>query len=745
MPTFDFLPLLWWGLPLAAAPVAIHLINLLRHRRVKFAAMEFLLASQRRYRTRVLLREILLLLLRMAVVAGIVIALAQPRWRHALGTLFGGGRTLHVLLVDDSYSMTDRSADGRVGAATAFDRARGVADRVLAELAATGGPQEFMAGTFSALASGSAAGFGMPRQPATPENLRAARAGIERWTASARTAGPRQPLATTAALLAGDSGGGKVVWLVSDFRIRDWEAAEETASSLRALAAAGAELRLVDCAAAPAANLVVERLAPAGGTAAAGVLVPWDVTVRNVGAEVVRDVPIELREDGTARPGIRVTEIPPRAAVTRRFETRFTRAGSHLVDARLPADAVATDNLRTAAVDVAERVDVLVIDGATPAAGRAGDAFYVAAALAPGAGAPTGLRPRIEPPQALGTLDLTAFAAVWLLDVERLAAAEITALEAYARGGGGVVFFLGPRSDADTINATLHRGGAGLFPVPLAGPVDLLPDTNAAPVPDIVVEQHPVVAVLAGQRNPLLDAVQIGRFMAVARGHEADAGVRRLLSLRTGPPLVVERPYGTGLVAAVLTTAAPVWNNWSRGNPSWVVVLLELQGHLARGRQRVEPAVVGDPLIVRLEQGSDEPEVEFVVPPAGVVSRQAASPTATGLEARLPTTDTPGGYAARWRRLDGTEREQVFAVNVDPAEGRLERCGRERLDVALAGIAFRYDAAEALEPAALSTAGEPLARPLLYGLIAALLAEQALAFAASYHPRRSATPAGRAV
>jgi hypothetical protein len=233
--------------------------------------------------------------------------------------------------------------------------------------------------------------------------------------------------------------------------------------------------------------------------------------------------------------------------------------------------------------------------------------------------------------------------------------------------------------------------------------------------------------------------------MAVARGHEADAGVRRLLSLRTGPPLVVERPYGTGLVAAVLTTAAPVWNNWSRGNPSWVVVLLELQGHLARGRQRVEPAVVGDPLIVRLEQGSDEPEVEFVVPPAGVVSRQAASPTATGLEARLPTTDTPGGYAARWRRLDGTEREQVFAVNVDPAEGRLERCGRERLDVALAGIAFRYDAAEALEPAALSTAGEPLARPLLYGLIAALLAEQALAFAASYHPRRSATPAGRAV
>jgi hypothetical protein len=135
MPTFDFQPLLWWGLPLAAAPVVIHLINLLRHRRVKFAAMEFLLASQRKYRTRVLLKEILLLLLRTAVVAGIVLALAQPRWKHALGTLLGGGRTLHVILLDDSYSMADVSLAGRIGTSAAFDRARGVADRVLAELA----------------------------------------------------------------------------------------------------------------------------------------------------------------------------------------------------------------------------------------------------------------------------------------------------------------------------------------------------------------------------------------------------------------------------------------------------------------------------------------------------------------------------------------------------------------------------------------------------------------------------------
>jgi hypothetical protein len=740
MPTFDFQPLLWWGLPLAAAPLVIHLINLLRHRRVRFAALEFLLASQRKYRTRVLLKELLLLAVRTAVVAGIVLALAQPRWAHSLGGLLGGGRTLHVLLLDDSFSMTDASTAGIRGDVTAFDRARRIADAVLAALAGGRGSPEFVVGTFSGLASGTGAGFAIDRRAATPETVRAARAEVERFQATARSTGPRPAVAAASALLAAESGSAKVLWLLSDFRAKDWLAAEETVAALRQ-AAAGTDIRLVDCAADPAANLAVEGLEPSGGTAAADVLLTWDVTVRNFATEAVRDVQVELREDGGLRPGLKFEEIPPGSTATRRFETRFARAGSHVVEAGLPTDAVAADNRRTAAVDVAERIDVLVIDGAEPGASRAGDAFYVATALAPGAAAATGLRPRIEQPRALATVDLSAFDGVWLLDVERLEAAEIASLEAYARSGGGVVFFGGPRTDPETVNRTLHRDGAGLFPVPLAGAVDLLPDAAANPAPDVVVEPHPVVAVLAGQRNPLLDAVQIGRFMAVARGHDADPQVRRLLSLRTGPPLVVERPYGAGMVAAVLTTAAPTWNNWARSNPSWVVVLLELEGHLARGRRRFAPAVVGDPLVVRLDRGADDPEVDFVVPPAGVVVRQAAAVTAEGFAATLPTTEVPGGYSARWRRLDGRERERIFAVNVDPAEGRLERVGRDRLADALAGIPHRYEAADALEPAAVSTAGTPLAGPLLAALLAALVAEQVLAFSASYHPRAGA--AGR--
>ncbi len=764
MPTFDFLPLLWWGLPFVAAPVIIHLINLLRHRKVPWAAMEFLLASQRKYRTQVLLKQLLLLLLRVAAVLGIVLALAQPRWKSALGRMLGGARTEHVVLLDDSYSMGDLSAEGRLGDTRCFDRGRLVVERICTELAAVQGQQEVAIGRFSAFdEKGSAAvdrpagtaveaqaaqqGFDIRLQPVTPRLVQEVRDDLAGRSPSAVASGPRGAVAAAAGVLGGGTGAANVIWLISDFRFKDWKAADETAGLLRQLSDAGCEVRLVDCAAEGGdgrqpGNLTVERLEMAGGVPATGVLVPLEVAVRNNTDRPVRDVAVELREDALGRPGVRIAEIPAGGVGTQRFDVRFTKSGPHLVEATIPADAVAADNTRTMAVDVVDRVDVLLIDGDPTGGGRAGDAFYVATALAPGAGAPTGLRPRIEPPRSLATLDLASFDCIWLLDVERLDPPEVAALEAYARAGGGVVFFTGPRTKAEVVNRMLHRGGDGLFPVPLAGPVDLLPDAaGAAAAPDVVVEEHPVVAVLSGQRNPLLDAVRIERSMAVERGFEpaATSGLRRLLSLRSGGPLVVERPYGDGMVVAVLSTAAPTWNNWARGNPSWVVVMLELESHLARTRRRAESLEVGEPVSVRLDAAVDEIEVDIAVPPDGTLVHQTAEASpAGGLEATLAETSVAGGYTARWRRLDGTERERLFAVNVAADEGQLERIGRERLDRVLAGVAFKYDRAESLEPDTTTLAGVPLVKPLLYLLAAVLILEQVLAYSASYHaaPRR---------
>ena len=53
---------------LISAPVIIHLINRYRFRRVEFAAMEFLLSSQKRNRRKILIEQLLLLLAVVVVV-----------------------------------------------------------------------------------------------------------------------------------------------------------------------------------------------------------------------------------------------------------------------------------------------------------------------------------------------------------------------------------------------------------------------------------------------------------------------------------------------------------------------------------------------------------------------------------------------------------------------------------------------------------------------------------------------------
>jgi hypothetical protein len=197
---------------------------------------------------------------------------------------------------------------------------------------------------------------------------------------------------------------------------------------------------------------------------------------------------------------------------------------------------------------------------------------------------------------------------------------------------------------------------------------------------------------------------------------------------------MVERSYGTGIVAAVLTTASPAWNTWSRGNPSWVVVMLELESHLARGRRRAETLEVGDPVTVTLDPSVDGIEVDFLVPPDGMVIHQAALPAASGrMEARLGTA-TAGAYAVRWRRTDGLERERLFAVNVDPDEGRLARSGREGLEATLAGVPFTYENAATIDPGVRNVAGVSLVTPLLAILLGVLLLEQVVAWLTSYHP-----------
>ena len=104
-------PLLLWFLPLAALPVILHLLNLSRLRDVQLPTYRFLMEGYVQQRRRLQLVEWLLLLLRTAVVALAVAALARPVVEHS-GALFGGRGGRDVVFVIDTGMTTGLVTDG---------------------------------------------------------------------------------------------------------------------------------------------------------------------------------------------------------------------------------------------------------------------------------------------------------------------------------------------------------------------------------------------------------------------------------------------------------------------------------------------------------------------------------------------------------------------------------------------------------------------------------------------------------
>jgi hypothetical protein len=728
MPTFVY-PALLWGLPVVGVPVLIHLINVLRHRQVDWAAMEFLFASQKKNRTWIFLKQLLLLLLRMAAIAAVVLMVAKPRASDQLGAWFSTGKTHHIVVLDDSFSMSDRWSD-----TSAWEQGKSVIARIGDRVAKDSHPQTLTLLRFSQAAR-TATGtrpdlLDEPVDSRFGQRLRDILAKLE---VSQTAVGPQPALETILQLLGDPDDSQRLVYLLSDFRTKEWNEPGELKAHLKRLREADAELRLIRCVDKARPNLAVTGLVPGAGIHATGVPLSMEVTVANFGQTSARDVPVLLETDGHQRPAMEIEEILPGKSVTERFPVQFPTAGEHTVVARLDTDAVAVDNARYAVVDLPQELPVLLID-TDP---NANNARYLQAALAPGGAVSTGIGPRIERPRFLSLNPLDTYRTIYLCDVDYLDPSAVEALQQYVASGGGLVFFLGERSQSAFINEVLYKDDQGLFPLPVAGPAQLLVD-RLRKAPDLEVTDHPVFKVLAGTRNSFISTVLVERYFAVPESWNSDrtSATQVIARLRNGAPLVAERRFGEGRVVAFLTTAAPVWNNWARGNPSFVVAMLELQAFMAGPESGDAPHVVGAPLEFDFDSATHDNSVRFTPPDkSAIATSQAVTQPDGRMSVTLAKTESSGIYQASLRTKNGESQVRRFAVNVEPQEGDLTLVPSQALAARLEGV--DYDFVEAgtfqYEDGEERDAGD-LGQALLYALVLILIGEQLLAWSASYHP-----------
>src|SRR6516162_1453089 len=94
------------GGAMVSSPILIHLINRMRFKKIKWAAMEFLLKSQKRNRRRLIIEQLILLALRCLLV--LLAVLLVSRYLGLSFAFFEPQNTLHVVVLDDTLSMSDQ-------------------------------------------------------------------------------------------------------------------------------------------------------------------------------------------------------------------------------------------------------------------------------------------------------------------------------------------------------------------------------------------------------------------------------------------------------------------------------------------------------------------------------------------------------------------------------------------------------------------------------------------------------------
>ena len=757
------------GACLIASPILIHLINRMRYRRVRFAAMEFLLQSQQRNQRRLLLEQLMLLLLRILIVCGLVLLISRLILDPAQMSIFRGAQSHHVVLMDDSLSMRDR-----------WEETSGFAQaiKIIHQIAA-GGAQQPNTQKLTLIR------LSQPDQPffvernvnedfvtellskLDPQTFKCTHQALDLTTG----------LQSAKKLFANERGMIQHLHVISDFRDHDWLDQKAIASAVEGLTTSGVSVNLVRAVPETHANLSVVDLT--GDTQVAAVDVPlrMRVAVKNFGSQVASDVRLSIFDNNDKLPASIVFEkIDPQSEVAHEFEIRLATPAAHKIRVSLDADCLPEDNVRSLAIDVPRSVPVLVIDGDP----LGEDGSYIADAIAADPKA-TGYAASIENVEYLRRRPLDGFACVYLLNVPELPADSIDALERYVAAGGGLAWFVGDAIRPAHYNDALYRSGKGLFPVPLeTAPKELIVDATS-PGADLITTKHPLFRIFAGEDNALIKLVRIFQFFPTAKEWVKDDqqradGVQTIASLRSKNPLFLEHSFGKGRVITCLTTAQPDWNNWATDN-SFVVVQLELVKYLARTDHNPERRLVGEPIVLSLDPAEYSDSVEILTPgdEGDRTTRLQASPEArdTGraienaspITSGIPTdgakhsldvgsnekplrlsaiyrdTDEPGVYTIRLLRQSQVSEDRLIAYNPAASEGDLTLASTVDLKKRLGnqtGVSIQefgqLDWVEGRE------SGAEIRQWLLWALLTLLILEQALAYRLSYHPPATNSP-----
>ena len=675
-------PFFLFGLLAAGIPLIIHLWNRRRVVTVDFSSLMFLMAAHRENARRFQLRQLLILLLRMAIVALIALALARPFLTLGLPVASVRAKTDIVIVLDNSYSMAYQDVDG-----TRFDKAKSLAIDILDTL---------RYGDSAALILMSDIPNPIFRQ-LTPD-LESVTAAINAATVSYRATNVQPSLELAHEILAESEQLNKELYLISDFTRNGWE--NVGARLPRPYNRSGARVSLIPVAEGEAHNTNIEEIRPTHQLIGVNLPLQLNVTTANHSVAPLAQNTLRLFIGGEKQKTMNFSAAANESLNTT-LTYNFSTPGTHIGYLTLTEDRLNIDNQRYFALDVIGEVRVLCVGEQTE---------YLALALNPHKNShqPSAVshqqRDFLKAPPAADSRPLTAdtmilptqctpaefesfpledYDVIILADVPKITRQIGVQLQEFIRHGKSVIAFVSRYSNADSYNALSDVW----LPAQLGSTLTWTPPQQVR----AYQEGHPIFDVFPNEGFSTQYAPQFHSGVVLGPTPESEV----IAHFGDGTPFLVERNQGTSTVlfyncgllrrqpntpgANVGPARATTYTNDLLVNPYFLPMLqqsvlytaianrnlLTWSGHIGDTYTARYPHSAGGKASIRLKTTVDTADNDGTD-----ADNSSVVPIAEDGTLQFQGTERPGIYQIEVRTQGRLQRD-FFAVNVDAIEANL--------------------------------------------------------------------------
>jgi len=663
------------GAALAVLPIILHLFMRQTPKHVIFPALRLIRERQKRSKKRLRVKNWLLLLARMAILALMALALARPRLYSQVPLGDESVPTALGLVFDTSLSMEYKEKDK-----TRLDEAKERAREIVSKL-----PDASLVFVVDSAEPGSP--IGLPPSAALKR--------IDGLTIRRVNRPLNAAMGQVYPAVAECDRPVHFVYVLTDRARSAWslnQPAEGLDQVAKLNSRKGSKLVTFILSLAPhdIQNVGIDSAEPSESVATQGEPVEIRARLRAEGpGRTSRRVEFEL--DGVKR-GEQTVELPEKGQVEARFLTppRLREGELHQGKIKLSGapDPFESDDVRYFTFKVRPPLKVLVISDIPY------DAEFVAAALDPNLGS-SPVRPCLVERCPAAELDrrhhekLQAFSCIFLLNVKQLEDRDWGALNHYVHEGGGLVVAPGNRSLAASYNS---KTASQLLPAQLEErPKPGQPQTTIAKISNIT---HPLFQRYGQVLDSMLARVPVYKYWPIQQPVE---GTHTLLKFADGAPALVERTFKGPKTGRVLLWTTPLSRRpnfggdlradpgaWSEfplpdsGGLAFLVLMDQTVPYLAGAASERLNFEAGENVLLRLDPADHFSSFLVASPDPATKPRPLPSPSGEFLEIVAP--QDLGPWTVEAKTVDNRQKLMGFSVNAPQGESQFEPLQKPDLD-----------------------------------------------------------------